>query len=142
MSQDLTYIKNQLKVCDEVESPYDIKIGNKVKYITIKNGEEYFFDGGTYVKMGDNKIVLKVNSNYEYVPLIQQNKEGFTVYRTRLFVVDPEKVMNGGGKQCSDKDATEYEKIIKTQQDIIEKLNIQLKKQSQVIHMLHEKLNQ
>ena len=50
--------------------------------------------------------------------------------------------MNGGGKNCSDKDATEYEKIIKTQQDIIEKLNVQLKKQSQIIHMLQEKLNQ
>ena len=142
MSQDLTYIRNQLKVCDEVESPYDIKIGNNVKYITMENGEEYFFDGGTYVKMGDNKILLKVNSKYEYVPLIQQNKEGFTVYRSRLFVVNPEKSMNGGGKKCSDKDATEYEKIIQTQQGIIEKLNIQLKKQSQVIHMLHEKLNQ
>ena len=142
MSQDLTYIRNQLKVCDEVDSPYDIKIGDKVKYITIKNGEEYFEGGGKYVKMGDNKIVLKVDSKYEYVPLIQQNKEGFIVYRTRLFVVNPEKSMNGGGKKCSDKDATEYEKIIQTQQDIIEKLNIQLKKQSQVIHMLHEKLNQ
>lgn len=142
MSQDLTYIRNQLKVCDEVESPYDIKIGNNVKYITMENGEEYFFDGGTYVKMGDNKILLKVNSKYEYVPLIQQNKEGFTVYRSRLFVVNPEKSMNGGGKKCSDKDATEYEKIIQTQQGIIEKLNIQLKKQSQIIHMLQEKLNQ
>lgn len=142
MSQDLTYIRNQIKICDEVDSPYDIKIGDKVKYITIKNGEEYFFDGGTYVKMGDNKIVLKVNSKYEYVPLIQQNKEGFTVYRTRLFVVNPEKNMNGGGKNCSDKDATEYEKIIQTQQDIIEKLNLQLKKQAQIIHMLQEKLNQ
>lgn len=142
MSQDISYIKNQLKNCEELDSPYDIKIGDKVKYITIKNGEEYFFDGGIYVKMGDNKIVLKVNSKYEYVPLIQQNKEGFIVYRTRLFVVNKEKTMDGGGKKCSDKDANEYEKIIKTQQNIIEKLNLQLKKQSKIIKILEEKINQ
>ena len=38
-----------------------------------------------------------------------------------------------GVKPCSKKDAIEYEKIIKTQQDIIEKMNIQMKKQHQLI---------
>ena len=34
MSQDIRYIKQQLKTCEEVDSPYDIKIGDHVKYIT------------------------------------------------------------------------------------------------------------
>ena len=131
MSQDLSYIKKQLEGCEEVDSIYDIKIGQIVKYITIKNNEEYFFDGGNYVKMGDNKIVLKIGSKYEYVPLIHYNKGGYTVYRTRLFVKDNSKNMKGGGKEC--KSSEEYEKIIKTQQEIIEKMNVQLRKQHEFI---------
>ena len=100
-------------------------------YITLKNGEEYFFDGGEYIKMADNKIVLKVNSNYEHVQLVHHNKDGYTVYRSRLFVVKSENMK--GGTICSKKDATEYEKIIKTQQEIIEKMNIQMKKQHKLI---------
>ena len=132
MSQDLTYIRNEIKNCEEVDSPFDIKIGQTVKYITLKNGEEYFFDGGEYIKMADNKIVLKVNSNYEHVQLVHHNKDGYTVYRSRLFVGKSEN-MKGGGAICSKKDATEYEKIIKTQQEIIEKMNIQMKKQHKLI---------
>ena len=74
MSQDITYIKQELKPCEEVDSPYDIKIGDKVKYITIQNGDEYFHDGGTYSKMGDNKIFLKDGSRTIIVPLIYQNE--------------------------------------------------------------------
>ena len=133
MSQDLTYIRNKLKTCEEVDSPFDIKIGQIVRYITLKNGGEHFFDGGEYVKMTDNKIVLKVNSKYEYVQLIHHNKDGFTVHRSRLFVEKNIDMNGGGSSSCSKKDAIEYEKIIKTQQDIIEKMNIQMKKQHQLI---------
>lgn len=141
MSQDLTEIKKQLKNCEEVDTIYDIKIGQKVKYITIKNGDEYFYEGGEYVKMGDNKIVLKNNSKYEYVPLVIHNKDGYTVYRTRLFVVDPQKEMVGGGVNQTDDSSKEYEKIIKTQQNIIEKMNLQLKKQHEYILKLQEEIS-
>lgn len=131
MSQDLKYIKKKLENCEEVDSIYDIKLGQKVKYITIKNNEEYFFDGGTYVKMGDNKIILKDGSKYDYVSLVHYNKGGFTVYRTRLFVENEN--MKGGGTKTDTKSSEEYEKIIKAQQQIIEKMNIQLKKQHEYI---------
>ena len=130
MSQDLSYIKKQLEGCEEVDSIYDIKIGQIVKYITIKNNEEYFFDGGNYVKMGDNKIVLKIGSKYEYVPLIHYNKGGYTVYRTRLFVKDNSKNMKGCGKECK---SNNMKRLLKTQQEIIEKMNVQLRKQHEFI---------
>ena len=135
MSQDIKYIKEELKICEEVESPYDIKIGKHVKYITITDGDEYFHDGGKYLKMGDNKIILKDGSKLINVPLIYKDKGGYEIYRTRLFVVDESK-MKGGGTQCSTKYAEEYEKIIHTQQQIIEKMNLQLKKQAQIINRL------
>ena len=135
MSQDISYIKQELKGCEEVDSPYDIKKGQHVKYITITDGDEYFHEGGIYSKMGDNFIILKNGTKPITVPLIYQNKGGFTVYRTRLFVRDENK-MNGGGKNCSAKDAEEYEKIIQTQQKIIEKMNLHLKQQAQMINKL------
>ena len=76
MSQDIQSIRQQLKSCEEVESPYDIKIGKHVKYITLENESEFFYEGGIYVKMGDNKIVLKNGSKYIYVPLIFKNASG------------------------------------------------------------------
>ena len=135
MSQDIAYIKQELKVCSEVESPYDIKKGQTVKYITLTEGDEYFHEGGTYTHMGDNKIFLKKDTKTIIVPLIYQDKGGFTVYRTRLFVVDDK--MKGGGK-CDSKEASEYEKIIQTQQKIIEKMNLQLKQQAQMINKLSQ----
>ena len=140
MSQDLTEIKKQLKNCEEVDTIYDIKIGQHVKYVTIKNGDEYFYEGGPYVKMGDNKIILKVGAKYEHISLIHHNKDGYNVYRTRLFVVDPKKIMTGGGTE-KDSSSKEYEKIIKTQQNIIEKTNLQLKKQHEYILKLQEEIN-
>jgi len=140
MSQDISYIKQELKGCEEVDSPYDITIGQFVKYITLTDGDEYFHGGGIYTRMGDNKIFLKNGSTLMNVPLIYQDKGGFTVYRTRLFVVD-DKQMDGGGKKCSEKDAEEYEKIIQTQQKIIEKMNLQLKKQAQMINKLTQSNN-
>ena len=140
MSQDLTEIKKQLKNCQEVDTIYDIKIGQHVKYITVKDGDEYFYEGGPYLKMGDNKIILKVGSKYEHIPLVIHNKEGYTVYRTRLFIVNSDN-LKGGGVTKKDNSSKEYEKIIKTQQNIIEKMNLQLKKQHEYILKLQEEIN-
>ena len=82
--------------------------------------------------MGDNKIILKDGARSIIVPLLYQNKEGHTIYRTRLFVEDENKMVGGG--KLNTKDAQEYEKIIHAQQKIIEKMNLQLKKQAQIIY--------
>ena len=134
MSQDISYIKRELKECEEVDSPYDIKIGQHVKYITLTDGDEYFHEGGIYTKMGDNKIFLKNGTKTITVHLIYHEKGGYIVYRTRLFVVVQTKME--GGEKCSRKDSQEYEKIIQTQQTIIEKMNLQLMKQAQMINKL------
>ena len=86
MSQDIRYIKQQLKTCEEVDSPYDIKIGDHVKYITLKDESEFFYEGGTYLRMGDNKITLKDGSKYIYVPLVFKKDNGYILYRTRLLL--------------------------------------------------------
>jgi len=129
MSQDLSFIKKELKNCSELDSYDDLDIGNHVKYITIKNNNEYFYTGGIYKKLGDNKIILQNKSRKWTVPLNYKNKGGEIIYKTRLFVESDNKCENN---------AKEYEKIIKAQQEIIEKLNIQLKKQTLIIQKLQK----
>ena len=132
MSQNINFIRKELKSCEEVESPYDIKVGDLVKYITLKDGSEYFYTGGNYLKMGDNKILLKSGVSIIYVPLTFPNSDGTIFYRTRLFI-------ENNDKGCEGKKKEEYEKIIQSQQQIIEKMNLQLKQQASMINKLSSK---
>ena len=119
MSQNISYIRQQLKEYEEVDSPFEIQKGDSVKYITIQDEDEYFYDGGLYERMGDNKIVLMNDKKVIYIPLIYRNVNGEILYKTRLFV----KTCN----VCNTKSSTEYEKIIQTQQNIIEKMTLRIK---------------
>ena len=83
--------------------------------------------------MGDNKIVLKNKTKTEHVPLILKNPDGYVLYKTRLFVVNEDE------NKCEGKKKEEYEKIIQNQQQIIEKMNLQLKKQAMMINKLTKK---
>lgn len=114
MSQDLSYIKNILKNCEEVESPFEIKRGDVVRYITIQNGSEFFYDGGIYLNMSDNKISVKGGDGVKKVPITILNSDGDILYKTRFFVEC--------GEKCQEKTKKEYEKIIKNQQRIIDVL--------------------
>lgn len=125
MSQDIEYIKKELKKCEEVDSPFDIKRGDKVKYITLKNGSEFFYDGGIYLKMLDNKVSLKEENSTKTVPISIIDKSGEILYQTRFFIEC--------GEKCYNKNKEEYEKIIKTQQRIIETL---IKKNKELEKML------
>ena len=133
MSQDISYKRKAIRSCEEVYSPYDIKIGQHVKYITLEDNSEFFYEGGIYSMMGDNKIVLKNKTKTEHVPLILKNPDGYVLYKTRLFVVNEDK------NKCEGKKKEEYEKIIQNQQQIIEKMNLQLKKQAMMINKLTKK---
>ena len=115
----MCYIRQQLKEYEEVDSPFEIQKGDSVKYITIQDEDEYFYDGGLYERMGDNKIVLMNDKKVIYIPLIYRNVNGEILYKTRLFV----KTCN----VCNTKSSTEYEKIIQTQQNIIEKMTLRIK---------------
>ena len=131
MSQDLTEIKKELKNCEEIDSPYLLVQGSKVKYITLKDKQEYFYIA-TYERMGDNKIFVKnEKSKISPVTLIYKGKGGNHIYKTRLFI---------DKKPECDINQIENEKIIKNQQMIIEKMNLKMKKQDLVIKQLHSRL--
>ena len=132
MSQNISFIKKELKNCEEINSPYELILNNIVKYITIKNDEEFFYIS-TYLRMGDNKIFVKNDKGkIDPVQLIYFDKLGNHLYKTRLFIEDKNQSCN----QSQD----ENEKIIQNQQMIIEKMNLQLKKQNKLIKELHQRL--
>lgn len=112
MSQDLEYIKAEIENCEELEDLFELKRGDKVKYITLVKGSEYFYDGGEYIRMIDNAVCIQCGNKTENVTISYFNKEGKPLYKSRFFVVT---------KECIDKkQIVEYEKIIKNQQKIIE----------------------
>ena len=115
MSQDIDYIKKEIRKCEEVISPFDLKKGDIVRYITLDNGVEYFYDGGEYIGMSENRIQLKGKN----VPIVFMNNEGEVLYRTRFFVKNDNE-MSGVIK--------EYEEIISNQQRIIDTLTRWIKK--------------
>ena len=126
MIKDLKQIKEHLKGHSEIELPYPFKKDVHIKYITIKDNEEYFYVGGKYVKIMDNRILLCNNGKSWAVPINFKNKEGDIIYKTRFFVhkdfnkVDEETV-----------ETSELKSIIKTQQDIIDKMAKSLKIKSE-----------
>lgn len=130
MSQDLTFIRNELKGFKEIDSPFDLKKGRCVKYITIKDGEEYFHTGGKYKRMGDNKIFLEAKPSSCILQI--KDKMGNVTYSTRIFTEDDE-------LETCNKDKEEYEKIIETQQRIIETMTEKIKNHSIVINEAYEK---
>ena len=127
MSQDLSFIKEELSTCEEFTSPFDIDIQSHVKYITLKDRQEYFYTGGKYIGMIDNKIILKTQKNKIYVPLTIKNTDGTILYKTRLFVMDDSTIPS--------KTQNEYQSIINAQQSIIETM-------TQTIATLSDKNNE
>ncbi len=116
MIKDITIIKKHLKGCSEVDIDYPFKYGCLIKYITLKNNEESFFLGGKYIRMRNGSILLENGGKQWSVPLKIINKHGDETYRSRFFIE------NESENVSCEKDKQELEKIIKTQQHIINKM--------------------
>ena len=64
--QDIKQIKKELSGFEEIELPYLLKKDQSyIKFITLKNDEEFFFDGGYFQKMGCDKMFLKKDKEYK-----------------------------------------------------------------------------
>jgi hypothetical protein len=129
MIKDITVIKKHLKGCSEVDINYPFKNGCIVKYITLKNDEESFFLGGKFIRMRNGSILLENGGRQWSVPLRMVDNQGDTIYESRFFIE------NESENLSCEKDKQELEKIIKTQQHIINKM-------TEKIEELHIRLSQ
>ena len=121
MIKDINEIKNKLIDCSEIELPYPFEKEVHIKYITIKDKEEYFYLGGKYKKLLNDKIVLSNGAQTWTVPINIKDKKGEIIYKSRFFV---DKHFD---KEKDTSEVIELKSIIKAQQDIIDKITLSLK---------------
>ena len=129
--QDIKEIKKELNGFTEIELPYKLNPNCLIKYITLKDNNEFFFTGGNFLKMGFDKMILKKDKKIIPVPTVYKDKCGEVLYRTRFFLLEEE-------NECL-KDKKELEKVIATQQDIIEKMTLKLEKAFTILQEEREK---
>lgn len=116
--KDINIIRKELKNYEEIEFPYYIKPNTNIKYITAIDNEEVFSKGGEFVKLGHEKIFLSNGPHKWYVPIKIRDDDNNIIYESKFFI-----------KEENNKKDNEYEnlkKIIKTQQDVINKMTINI----------------
>lgn len=114
MTTDLSYIRVSLKDCEEVTMPYKFTPQCWIKYITLKDDDEYFYEGGEFIRMGDHKLYIKENGRTKCIPSVIRTDDGEVIYRSRFFI-DPHK------KHTCEKDKELLQKTIDSQQKIIKR---------------------
>ena len=114
---DISEIRKILKDYVEVELPYDFKKGEDIKYITLdKNTQtESFFNGGEYVKSGNELIYLQNGPINWSIKTKLRDDENNIYYTSRIYVRD---II----EETHSKDIMMLQKTIKSQQMVIEKM--------------------
>jgi len=119
MITDINIIKEELKGFSQIEFPYNINKGCLVKYLTIKDNNEFFYLGGNFIRFGNDSIILTKSNQTWSIPKYIKDKSGNILYRSKFFVPNDDSVES--------KEVKELKSIIKTQQNIIDKLAERLK---------------
>jgi len=125
MIKDISEIKKHLKECVEIELPYPFEKEVNIKYITLKDKEESFYLGGKFMRLLNDKILLSNGGRCWSVPINVKDKKGEIIYRSRFFVD------KGFDKDKDTEEVIELKSIIKSQQDIIDKISNSLKIKSE-----------
>ena len=116
---NLTTIRDSLKNCEEIELPYDFKVGEKIKYITLDKDTqtEMFYNGGEYVKIGNELIFLQNGpSNWSFRTKLRDDNND--IYYTSRVFIEKKKSDN----IYKDKDVKMSKETILAQQRVIERM--------------------
>ena len=114
---DISEIRKILKDYVEVELPYDFKKEEDIKYITLDKDTqtEYFFNGGKYVKSGNELIYLQNGPSNWSIKTKLRDDDNNIYYTSRIYVRDIV-------EETDSKDIMMLKKTIKAQQMVIEKM--------------------
>ena len=119
---NISEIRKILKDYVEVELPYDFTIGEDIKYITLDKNKnsELFFNGGEYVKIGNELIYLQNGpSNWSFKTKLRDDDNDI-IYTSKIFIKDEV-------EETHSKDVLMLQKTIKAQQMVIEKMTKTIK---------------
>ena len=133
MLKDINKIRKELEGYDEVELPFDFPLGTHVKYITLVDDEEAFFTGGNYVKLGMDRIYLSTGGPSWSIPIKIRDDDSNVIYTSRFFAPKQEEIVP--------KDTLHLQKVIKSQQSVIDKMTEIIKKDKQKIQYYENLLN-
>jgi hypothetical protein len=123
---DIETIKKKLKDYEEITDVFDLKYMSDIKYITLtKDGDEKFFDGGKYIRMGDNKILIKKGYISVNIPIEYRLKDGQVYYKTRFFMKEH--------LQMTQNNFNELLEVVESQQQVINKLFKKTKKYEKLL---------
>lgn len=125
---DLQFIRESLKQCEEVALPYRFTKDMWIKYITVVDEDEAFFEGGYFSGMGDHTLILCNKKCNRRIPTCIRSDDGEVLYKTRFFIDTSKK------PSCQEK-TSELNDVIQAQQAVIQKASEQLK-------LLEERLHQ
>lgn len=116
---NLTTIRDSLKNCEEIELPYDFKLGEKIKYITLDKDTqtEMFYNGGEYVKIG-NELIFLQNGPSNWSLRTKLRDDNNDIYYTSRIFVEKKKSDN----IYKDKDVKMLKETITAQQRVIERM--------------------
>lgn len=120
MSTDLHVIRQSLQGCEEITLPYKFPPKCWIKYITLKNDDEHFYEGGEFIRIGDHKIFINEKGRMKCIPTCTRSDDGVVIYKSRFFI-DPQK------KPSCEKEKHDLIKVIKAQQTVIQKNAEQIK---------------
>jgi len=120
---DLSTIREELKGYEEVEMPYDFIVNSHIKYVTLEDdtNSEAFYMGGSFIKMGNERVFLQNGPSTWQVPVKVRDDDNNVLYESKFFVeVDDE-------EEGKTKEIQEYKKTIKAQQMVIDKMTKSIK---------------
>tara|TARA_B110000914_G_C15300684_1_gene370928 strand:- start:117 stop:578 length:462 start_codon:yes stop_codon:yes gene_type:complete len=128
MIQDIKKIKEEIENHIEIDILFKLLPGTIIKYITLKDNEESFYLGGEYIKKGNEKIFLRQSGKTWAVPTKIRDNNNYIIYNSRFFIhkneLKQEKEKNI--KEDIKEDIKENEKIIKSQQQVIDRMTKQI----------------
>tara|TARA_B110000858_G_C17730085_1_gene439625 strand:- start:811 stop:1239 length:429 start_codon:yes stop_codon:yes gene_type:complete len=113
-TEDIEEILTQLKSCNQVDINYNFKVGDKIKYITIKDGKELFYVGGNFEKYGNEKIFLSNGGKTWCFKTKVRDDENNIIYNSKIFLQKSNAYKNENNKELIN--------TIKSQQEIIDKM--------------------
>ena len=111
---DINTIRKELIGFEEIELPHIFKEDVLIKYITAIDNEEVFSKGGKFVRLGNEKIFLRNGPHSWYVPIKIRDDDSNVIYESKFFIKVEKKKEN--------EEAEKLKKIIKAQQDVINKM--------------------
>jgi len=120
---DLSTIREELKGYEEVEMPYDFIVNSHIKYVTLEDdtNSEAFYMGGSFIKMGNERVFLQNGPSTWQVPVKVRDDDNNVLYESKFFIeVDDD-------EEGKTKEIQEYKKTIKAQQMVIDKMTKNIK---------------